>query len=561
MKKYFKTMAVSICFFLLSGCFSDPNEKANELYVRATEAISKPKEKFNYSKLFENYKYARSNIELILSEYPTSDIAVKLSSGETLISNFDIFSFREQENHLNQLAVAEGDIFSSLLLVINSIEDKEERDYTILSIAPKLPTIDALETTELINDQRLKALSLHTIALGIKTEDNEAIQSETRLRILNQATEAAMEIGDEYSKGEVLYWLAFIFSELSLFDEAEEITKNIKDGTWKVKSLTGLANRYYKTGKDGIASQLLYQALKTSNKIDSEYSKALALTNIAITYSNIGEKKLATDAFNEAYLVANSKSTGFFRSSAKASVALGYAEIGLFSKALEIAKSIEDDLEAQSLLVQISYEYAKSKQFTKALDLANTIKSENRMNNALASISQYHAENGQLNEALELSAMITNEFARAYALTIIAGKYADAGQKELSDNLITQVLELTKQAKSESDLDRALVEIAGIFIKSDRLSQALQTANMINSEDEKGSILAKIAGKYAEEGDFTQAIKLAKVITNKRHIAESLAEISANYSRGMRQNSSQGKGINLHEIVNTIYPISDWWKS
>jgi len=71
--------------------FSDPNKKANELYVHAAETINNiSTEAKSYSEAYEYYKSARENIERILSKYPSSNLAVRLLSGETLISKYEL---------------------------------------------------------------------------------------------------------------------------------------------------------------------------------------------------------------------------------------------------------------------------------------------------------------------------------------------------------------------------------------------------------------------------------------------------------------------------------------
>ena len=69
MKRYQLTTIGLISLLLLNGCFTDPNKKANELYVHATAIIKNSStEATSYSESYEKYKIARKDIEHILHE-------------------------------------------------------------------------------------------------------------------------------------------------------------------------------------------------------------------------------------------------------------------------------------------------------------------------------------------------------------------------------------------------------------------------------------------------------------------------------------------------------------
>ncbi len=66
MRKHLITTIGLIYLLLLAGCFSDPNQSANELYERATAALqSSMAETESYSKIYEDYKIAREDIVVV----------------------------------------------------------------------------------------------------------------------------------------------------------------------------------------------------------------------------------------------------------------------------------------------------------------------------------------------------------------------------------------------------------------------------------------------------------------------------------------------------------------
>ena len=109
-----------ISFF--SGCSTDPNEKANELYVEASQLMQSAKTVESYSEAFEIYNSALKNIQRIMSKYSTSTLAVQLVSGETKIEGLALSEFQKLEGHLKRLAEAEQNLLSCALFIAKTIE-------------------------------------------------------------------------------------------------------------------------------------------------------------------------------------------------------------------------------------------------------------------------------------------------------------------------------------------------------------------------------------------------------------------------------------------------------
>ena len=79
MKKLSYYIITCLSLILIFGC-SSPNEKANKLYVEASQLVKKAQEveKRSYSDALKLYKKALGKIERIQSKYPSSELAVKL---------------------------------------------------------------------------------------------------------------------------------------------------------------------------------------------------------------------------------------------------------------------------------------------------------------------------------------------------------------------------------------------------------------------------------------------------------------------------------------------------
>lgn len=119
---------LTFTFLHISGCSGDPNKKANKLYTEASQALQlSKKENKNYSDLLDSYKSAKNRIDRILSEYPSSNIAVELSSDGIKVSGLTLSQFRELELSLKVLAEAEQSPLSCALLVAKTIEEAWEK--------------------------------------------------------------------------------------------------------------------------------------------------------------------------------------------------------------------------------------------------------------------------------------------------------------------------------------------------------------------------------------------------------------------------------------------------
>ena len=139
MKKHNLTI---FCFITIvsvfSGCSTDPNEKANELYVEASQLMQSAKvEARSYFEALELYSNARKNLERISSKYASSNVAVRLMSGQTKISGFTLSEFEELEGFLKPLVEAEKKPLTCALLVAKTIKDKSSKASALAGIGCK----------------------------------------------------------------------------------------------------------------------------------------------------------------------------------------------------------------------------------------------------------------------------------------------------------------------------------------------------------------------------------------------------------------------------------------
>ena len=96
MKKLSYYIITCLSLILIFGC-SSPDEKANKLFVEASQLVKKAQEaeKTSYSDALKLYEKALEKIERIQSKYPSSELAVKLVQDRIKVGSYTIKEIKE----------------------------------------------------------------------------------------------------------------------------------------------------------------------------------------------------------------------------------------------------------------------------------------------------------------------------------------------------------------------------------------------------------------------------------------------------------------------------------
>jgi len=449
---------------ILSGCSTDPNEKANELYVEASKIMeNQQKETHSRSDAIKLYNNAQEKIGVILSKYSSSNIAVALISGQTKIAGLTMGEFQKLEGYLKALVEAER------ISIIRRQRVKK--------------TIDAAENKILF--------CAIIVARTIKDTNDKA--------------KALFDIAGEYAKAGQKKKADQVLSQ------ALKVARTIKNADDKAETLVEIAGEYAKVGQKEKTGQLLSQAFETAKTSESTYSKDEALAKIAGKYAAVGQ-------FTQALETAETIET-FYKTLALVDIAGEYAKGGQFSQALKVAGTIEATDDKAKALFNIAGEYAEAGQLSQALEVARTIMNAKLKAISLSNIAgRYTVEHKKttvhlLSKALKVAKTINDgdDRAKAKALVEIAGEYAKAGQKKKAVTLLTQSFEMAKTIGDDYSRSSVLADIAGKYAAVGQFTQALGTVKTIGGKYWKGwkaRALYNIAREYAESGQKKKAYKL-----------------------------------------------------
>ena len=134
MKRHFLYILLAIFFLVFSGNFILANP--HELYEKAVAHMRAARAADSYTEAYALYKSARMNIEKILSESESSEIATDLTSGEANVGGFNLEKFRELEEKLKQMAETEVDPLACAFHLVNQLNnDSGDRFYMAYEIA------------------------------------------------------------------------------------------------------------------------------------------------------------------------------------------------------------------------------------------------------------------------------------------------------------------------------------------------------------------------------------------------------------------------------------------
>ena len=410
MQKYLVSIFGLVWIFMLNGCSPDPNEKANELYVKAAQYLQDMSMEYeSYTKAFESYKVAQRHIEQIISKYSSSNIAVSLISGETRISGFTLSEYRKLEESLKPLAEAEQDPLSFALLFVRNVSS---RPWILTYIAGKYA---------------------------------EGGQNEKAVELLSQTLEMAKTIDDGKNKATVFANIASKYAKagrneqaVQLLSQALDTAKAVGDRDRNASALAEVAIKYAEGGQNEKAVEVLSQALKMAKTVGDKPTKAFVLTGIAGKYAKVGQNEKAVELLSQAFEVIKIDGSDF----RLAYIADMYAEAGQFGRALEIAKLIDGTSAKANVLTEVAGKYAEAGQnekavelLSQALELANA-SDEIFKDIALVNVAVKYAEVGQFGRAIEIANAIEDEEFQARAFIYIAGEYADVwgnlGSKDMA---------------------------------------------------------------------------------------------------------------------------------
>ena len=566
-KHLFQFSYLFIVTLFLWGCAGDPNEKANKLYVEASMAASKflsnnSGQDSNYSMVYDSYVDVKDKLELILSKYPSSDIAVGLMSEKIKVSDLTLRQFLNNEDILREIKKAEQSPFSCAMLISDTIEDAKDKARILFGIAKIYAaagyeekvthlfskafdiasTISDISTYEkcsaLVNiakvyaehDNFEQAIALAE-TIDIKRGKSEVFLFTAKMHIkAGQKVKAAQLLSKAFESAKIsvkyksytLRDIAETYIEVGLLDQALEVANSIDypSNKWeslepgKTQILLDIADGYSVDGQKEKALNVLYQVDETFKRRGFKNANANLFADLAGSYVKAEQKKYASNLLSIALEINNEDYNLYSKARILGGIATQYAKIGqeekasqLLSQALEVSESIDKDGTSSEAMCYIICEYVEVAQKEKAVKLLF-----------------------QLLERTDINLS---------CLSRVAGKFADLGQMD-------QAAAISLKSKFEFTWGAEYINLLGKFVDTGRMDQAFEII-MQNGGSRKSSVLVEFVDKYAGIGENNQTKNLlskifeaTKTIEKSIDRCDALYEISQLYAKaGQKEQAAQ----------------------
>ncbi|OQB46673.1 MAG: Tetratricopeptide repeat protein [bacterium ADurb.Bin157] len=556
-----------LCNFLI-GC-TDPNAKANQLYVEAIQYDQEMKEKAkSYTEALATYKKLHMKIDEIINSYPEANLAVKLQSGETLISGKKVSELRKLEILLQQLSEAERQLnLCALVISENSKNRWRVHALCYLAIAAKklgeeencIDLINkAIKYAEDIDD------NIHLIEanLAIANAFQQTNQNDKAKKFLKEVLIKAKPVDDCLA----WYTLNGLFHQQfnDLFLEATEGIKYeddyFKEKIWETKCF------YF------LNSGELDKATQTALQIEISYLRESSLVGCISEYIVKGQYEKAISLFDE-----HINDAGDTKNQIRNLVLLAWKLNGKSEKSLEfldralsIAQMEEDQVCKIGLLAIIGELLINLGHNEKALQIMSgelfvneKINSNLLKKSEVATICQIASvlvSNNKVDQAIEIVKQSGSSEDRIESLLSLAKLLIKKGKKEFAQTLAHELISLAGEI-DELEKRRSLfaLEIGCLFLELDNFDQAMQIADGIEDKEYHDVMLYEITRESVKKEQPSKAIEACKKIKDIGRQGLALAWFALYIAENKKYPSNRIDSNALTSIIQKNLPIHSFW--
>jgi hypothetical protein len=443
-----------------------------------------------------------------------------------------------------------------------AIGDDYARETALATLVARLATLgrprEALEAMEAINDHGFRAEALAGIILHLDSvpgaldevltdiathpplprarrllEGERPFDQTDRLKVLaalaphlsqsqlRMALDAALLIGDVWSRDQAVYEMVARLAALGRPEAAMEIALTIADEGPRGWALADVVAH--------LGKALVSKVVEIAQSLSHELSRTKLLAALVTRLAALGQD-------GEAAKLVPTIENPTFR--AEALAASGHTK-----EALETARAIADEWPRSNALAAVA-PYLGEAQIREAIDTAQAITDENGQPEAMAALLPRLGTFGRGEEALDLAPTIEDESARAHALAALYPSLSDAQLRkafetasaiERGDSKVEAMAALVPRLVAFGLADDVLklgrrIEDKLILVEalaaSGKADEALEPARTIEDEDHRVKALTTLAPRLSE-ALLPSALQAARAIASDRHRVVALAALAA----------------------------------
>ena len=583
----------ALCLLLPLSVVADDTNRANKVLVETVKVMQSVERTMTTRNKLSLLETVQHNLRTIIDHYPSTDLAVKLITGQAIgnISLEGVDRVIEVAKEACLLSPNSACLFSLSVIAAGKIEDANSRDWALNEVASGKARDGnfggAFDTAKKIEDINIRASALFQIALagaqagnfrvaevylerGLASEDIEAyVITDRRARVLADIVSAQARAGDLWgalanaqkmdakSHDRALEGIALGQVQAGEFWGAFHAAEKIEYAGFRDKVLADVVSAQAQAGD-------VKGALTNARQI-GQYYYPFALADIAVAQAKAGDKKRAKEIVDQALAatekireksrvlmkiasaqaragdVEGARNTaeklGFavYRARALMKIAVAQAQAGDVEGAKEnfagaLAAAAEKEEMAGGTLRDIVIAQAQ------AGDVEGALNAERKIGPAsaprvLSKIAVAQVQTGDVEGALTTTGKIESASSRVSALVKVAVAQVQTGDAEGAKESLVRALAIADLIKEGPSIPAGDIEQALI-------TGTLNTADLIDQGPIRVSALVKIAVAQVQAGDaegakgsLAQALTTARKIGRASSRAESFTKIASAFAK------------------------------
>ena len=533
-----------VCFMLLSviSASADESAHANRLFVEAVRLIQTAATDQNPTEQLRLLENALSKLHEIIEKHPSTDLAVKLISGQDIgdisliaLSNA-INSIKRQSAEAAQAAGREACLQSLDTTDPQCAEWLPDIVLTHLMAANPETALEAAMTTEQgpARDNMLNAIARHYAQAGklkeglaiLDSMHTERARAATRSDIdmdldritydhleggnIQAALRVAKSIDTTIVRDEALYEIAVVQLRAGNIQEALTTTGSIDDGRVRQSIERHITGEQRQIVDRKLQAGNVQDALATAMQIADAASRNRVIGAIAT-------RQLQTDDLQGAISTTQRIQDSDTRSRILDAVANTQMQTGNASEALSTAQRIQDPTARDGVFARIAHLQLQTSQIQQASQTAKLIQTAGMADHIWVELTRLSTLAQDFDNALAFANLIADEEARETRLL-----YISQGQLHAGD--IPTALSIAQSMKTGAR-DNVFQEIAQIHTQAGDLSNALSVAKLISNDTTRQTRLYFIAQGQLQAGDIQAASSTTELMASDTYRDEILNAI------------------------------------
>ncbi len=460
----------------------DPNAAANRLFVQAQKLLQEPASANSEDRL-KNLRQARSLADRIVEEYPASNLAVQLISGQPIgtfwLKAIDeeisktIVAIRTERARKEEPKCIENPNEVCIAVQILALAHKQD---SLMSRAETMRTVAEVQARSRDRTGALETIDqIRDMAGRAEKGYEKTIVNASRMRAqiaLGQVREVLQEVEAIADKGQARdarFYAVVALTKHGRRDAALQVSETFDNVDYRVFALLFIADDDRKNGRRQQALALVGQARRaTESLVDpSERSTALAMIGVVETRLELpGGQEAFAGAISAMRMIEDDSKR--IRSLENAVRQLTRAK--RFDEAVALAREIQGPEERANMLIFIaSWQEAPAEISRSLLDdafsLTTSIPDKFRKERVIEAIAVGRASKGQMDKATEMIKLISLDITRHFTQAAIARALSKAGQ-------VAEAIKYADAIGNSSRRDAAIASIAGDMTRSQGLKPA-----------------------------------------------------------------------------------------